>query len=120
MMSFPAPPISLASLPVGPIQFDSPIWLLLIPILWALTLWIGRKSLSGLATWTRRVSLLVRLIVIALLAGAMAEPQWRNESKDVAVTAIVDTSKSVPQTMQKDVGAFIARATEEGKKEGDR
>src|SRR3954468_25054783 len=110
----------VASRTFGPIQFDQPIWLWLIPILWALTLWIGRKSLSGLATWTRRISLLVRLIVIALLAGAMAEPQWRNESKDVAITAIIDTSKSVPQTIQKNVNDYIAQVTEVGKKEGDR
>jgi uncharacterized membrane protein len=114
------PPPLLASATFGPIQFDQPIWLLLIPILWALTLWIGRKSLSGLATWTRRVSLLVRLIVIALLAGAMAEPQWRNESRDVAVTVILDTSKSVQQQLQKDVAGFVAQATESGKKEPDR
>src|SRR5688500_2251545 len=65
---------SLASVTIGPIQFDTPIWLWLIPIGWALSLWIGRRSLSGLGTATRRVALAVRLLVILLLAAAMAEP----------------------------------------------
>ena len=71
----------LASLHVGPVQFDTPFWLWLIPIGWAATIWIGRASLSGLGTITRRVALAVRLIVIAILAGAMAEPQWRKTAE---------------------------------------
>jgi uncharacterized membrane protein len=91
----------LAAVNVGPIQFDTPIWLWLIPIGWALCIWFARASLSGLGTVTRRVALVVRLIVIVLIAGAMAEPQWRKVSKDVAVTFVLDSSKSIPLNMQK-------------------
>lgn len=102
--------VSLASLSIGPIQFDTPVWLLLIPIGWALTLWIGRSTLSGLGTTTRRVALVIRLIVILLLAGAMAEPQWRKTARDVAVTVILDASRSIPQTWQRDLEQYVERS----------
>lgn len=102
----------LASMTVGPIQFDSPVWLWLIPIGWALAVWIGRQSLSGLATLTRRVALAIRLLVIAILAMAMAEPQWRNESENVAVTFLLDASRSIPQGWKKDMEVYAARARE--------
>lgn len=100
----------LGSITVGPIQFDTPVWLWLIPVLWALTIWIGRTSLSGLGTTTRRVALVVRLLVIALLAGAMAEPQWRKVAKDVAVTVVLDASRSIPQSWQTDLERYVEDA----------
>src|SRR4051812_27729726 len=100
----------LASLTVGPVQFDMPVWLWLIPVCGFLALWIGRKSLSGLGTTTRRVALGVRLLVILLLAGAMAEPQWRKESKDVAVTVVLDASRSIPQAWQRDLERYVEDA----------
>ena len=38
----------LAAWVVGPVQFESPVWLLGIPILGVITWLIGRKSLAGL------------------------------------------------------------------------
>src|SRR6185436_18699720 len=98
---------TLASITVGPIQFDSPIWLWLIPIGWAFCIWFARASLSGLGTLTRRVALVVRLVVILLIAGAMAEPQWRKVSKDVAVTFVLDASRSIPLQWQKDQERYV-------------
>ncbi len=83
------------ALHIGPIQFDQPIWLAVAPICWALAVWIGRQTLSGLGTTSRRVALVVRLMVILLLAGAIAKPQWRREAKSVNVTVVVDASDSV-------------------------
>lgn len=85
----------LLALHIGPIQFDQPIWLALAPICWALAVWIGRQTLSGLGTTSRRVALLVRLIVILLIAAAVAKPQWRREAKNVNLTVVVDASDSV-------------------------
>lgn len=112
--------MTLASIHVGPIQFDTPVWLLLIPVLWGLALLIGRKSLSGGGTVTRWVALAIRLIVIALLVGTMAEPQWRKESKDVAVTLILDASESVPSALQTEVKSFVQTAANQAKKPDDR
>ncbi|MBL9001173.1 MAG: VWA domain-containing protein [Phycisphaerae bacterium] len=111
---------TLASLRIGPVQFDEPIWLLLIPFLGLLSVWIARRSLSGLGTMTRWVALAVRLVVIGLLAGALAEPQWRMESKDVAVTVILDASESVPTAKQREVEAYIERAAAVSQKPEDR
>lgn len=97
----------LASLAIGPVQFDTPVWLWLIPIGGALVVWWGRASLSGLGTVTRRVALIIRLVVIAILAGAMAEPHWRNESKAVGVTFVIDASRSIPPNWQRDIERYV-------------
>lgn len=80
---------------LGPLAFDQPVWLLLIPICWAVTIWLGRSSLSGLGTWSRRSALIVRLTVIVLLASVVARPNWRREGEGVNVSVIVDQSDSV-------------------------
>ncbi|MFN0134367.1 MAG: VWA domain-containing protein, partial [Phycisphaerales bacterium] len=100
----------VAALLVGPVQFDRPVWLWLIPIWWSLTVWIGRRSLSGMGTSGRRVALVVRLLVILLLAGAMAEPQWRTESKSVAVTVVLDASRSIPAKYQREAERYVEEA----------
>lgn len=87
-------------------------------MLWGLAFWIGLKSLAGLGSMTRWVSFAVRLLVLALLSSTLAEPQWRKESKDVAVTAIVDVSQSVPIELQKATQRFLQDAknkTKEGR-----
>ncbi len=77
------------------VQFEQPGWLILIPILWAVAVWIGRQSLSGLGTTTRRAALVIRLLVIALIVCAVARPNWRREAENVAVTIVNDRSRSV-------------------------
>ncbi|MCC6426217.1 MAG: hypothetical protein IT435_05300 [Phycisphaerales bacterium] len=116
MMGSPASPMMmLAALVAGPMQFDRPVWLLLIPICGGLVWWMGRKSLAGLGPVTRWVALGARLLVICLIAGAMAEPQWRTEARDVAVTMIIDASESIPGSIQKDVDRYVEEATAKGK-----
>lgn len=90
---------------IGPIQFDQPVWLALVPICFALVIWIGRQTLSGMGTTSRRVALVVRLIVITLLVGAIARPYWRKESKTVNVVVIRDTSDSVKRPVQPPPGS---------------
>ena len=111
---------TLASLNFGPIEFLSPVWLLLIPVLVALSLWIARRSLAGLGRSTRIVALVIRVLVITLLAGAMAEPQLRKESKDVAVNAVIDASRSVPTQLQQLTERFLGEAAGAGKQPDDR
>ncbi|MBL9032993.1 MAG: VWA domain-containing protein [Phycisphaerae bacterium] len=105
-----APSAGLAAVVVGPVQFDRPVWLWLIPICWALTVWIGRRSLSGMGTSGRRVALVIRLVVILLLAGAMAEPQWRRESRAVAVTVVLDASRSIQPKDQRLAERYVEAA----------
>ena len=54
---------TLATLVVGPFEFDRPMWLWLIPVMIGLTLLIGRKSLAGLDSAWKVIALIVRVIV---------------------------------------------------------
>lgn len=110
---------TLASLVLGPIQFDRPAWLVLIPTLGLLTWWIGRRSLAGLDSKVRWVAFLVRLVVIGLIAAALAEPATRKTSKDVAVTIIQDLSRSIPRVLDERTDAYIAQARAASKKPDD-
>lgn len=105
-------PVTLAALVVGPIQFDRPVWLVLIPVLGALSWWIGRRSLAGLGGRTRWVALGARIVVIALISGALAEPSFRRVSDDVAVTVVLDASRSIPLDEQQRVDAYVAQVRE--------
>jgi len=100
---------------VGPIQFDAPLYLALVPILWALSWIIARKSLSGMGRITRTVALVARALVIALVAIALADPQWRREAQDVAVILVTDASRSMPAADTQDVTEFLRLATANAK-----
>ncbi len=112
-------PLSLASWHVGPVQFDRPVWLVLIPILGVITVVIATVNLSGLGAATRWTALAVRLLVVTLLAGALAEPQWRKEAKKVAVTVVLDSSQSVPAEMQKQVERYVKEAGQDADERRD-
>jgi uncharacterized membrane protein len=107
------------ALQLGPILFENPRMLWLLPIAGALVLWIARQNLSGLGTRTRWVALALRLFVVAMLAGALAEPQWRRESKGVAVTILLDVSDSVPTALQKFAERYIQDAVAAGPRQPD-
>lgn len=111
--------MTLASLVLGPIELARPAWLILIPVTWAVSLLISRKSLSSAAGFSRWVSVVVRLVVLALIVGALAEPSTRDESEDVAVTVVLDASRSVPTEAQRAVEQFVTESTQQ-KKPGDR
>ncbi|MCA9299728.1 MAG: VWA domain-containing protein, partial [Phycisphaerales bacterium] len=105
---------------VGPLQFDQPWWLLLIPVLVPLVILPALRSMAGLSGLTRIVAVSVRVLVILLLAATLAEPHIRDESKDVAVTVVLDTSKSVSQGQQQAVASYIAEAQTNHREERDR
>ncbi len=102
-----AAPMPLGVLPVGPLQFDEPIWLLLIPALWALTLFLSRRSIAGLDRGTRIAAIIIRLALIVLIVGAIAEPHSRKVSHAVSVTAVVDESRSIPPARRLAVDQYL-------------
>lgn len=102
----------LASIHFGPLQFDRPWWLILIPVLGVIAVVIATVNMSGLGRVTRVMSLVVRLLVIALIGMSLAEPQWRREAKDVATTLVLDTSDSVPGKLREDVTKYTRLALE--------
>ncbi|MFI4883299.1 MAG: VWA domain-containing protein [Phycisphaerales bacterium JB064] len=110
----------LGVLRVGPIEFAQPEWFWLLALLVPVAVLIGRKSLSGMATASRRVALVVRLLVLALLVAALARPSTRDAAEDVAVTVVVDRSRSVPTTVQERARQFVRESAEAGKETADR
>lgn len=96
---------------IGPIAFEQPWWLILAPILWVLAVWIGRSTLTGMGTASRRAALVIRLLVIGLLVAAVARPNWRREGENVAVTVIMDASRSIPVSLAAKAEQFLREAT---------
>ncbi|MFG0274440.1 MAG: glutamine amidotransferase [Phycisphaerales bacterium] len=97
---------------LGPIQFDAPVFLVVGGALWALAWLLARKSMSGLGRRTRVLALALRFVVIALLCGALAEPNLRRESEDVASIVVLDVSRSVPGEQRAAAQQYIAEALE--------
>jgi uncharacterized membrane protein len=100
------------------VQFNRPAWWLVMIPLAVMIVWIARRSLSGLSGRTRLVALGLRLLLVALLIGVLAEPQLRREARDVAVTLVVDASRSQPRDILARTGAFAAQGYEQAK-DGD-
>lgn len=111
---------TLAAFVAGPVQFDSPGWLVLIPVLWLLVWVIARRSLAGLGPVTRAAAFAARMLVIAAVVGAMAEPHLRKRSQDVAVTVVLDVSRSIPPDEQRLADAYIEQAAGRADERTDR
>ncbi len=108
---------TLAALILGPIELARPEWLVLGGVAAALVVLIGRKSLSAVGNASRRLALGVRLLVTALLTAALCEPAIRDESEKLAVTAVIDMSRSVPTAVQARAEAFVEEAAAVGRSE---
>ncbi len=101
---------TLASLILGPIELSRPEWLALGAVALVLVVLIGRKSLSAVGSASRRTALGVRIAVTVLLTAALCEPALRDESEKLAVTAVIDMSRSVPTPMQAQAETFVEEA----------
>lgn len=110
---------TLAALSLGPVQFDRPGWLLLIPALGVVCWWLSRRSLSGLGKGSRWAALAARLLAIALLAGALAQPQLRRVSEAVGVTFVVDVSRSIPSGAQERIDRYITGSQDGSRRDPD-
>lgn len=108
----------LAALAIGPVQFDRPSWLLLVPAIGLVCWWLSRRSLSGLGRGSRWAALAARVLAVALLAAALARPQLRRVSETVAVTFVIDVSRSVPADAQERIDRYVS-AAQEGSRLGE-
>ncbi len=97
---------------LGVVAFERPAWWLLLPVLVALTLWLSRRSLSGLASRTRIAAIAVRVLVLTLLVGVLAEPLWLLRNEGVAVSVVLDVSRSMGPDVQKRAEDFLRVAGE--------
>ena len=111
--------MTLASVSFGPIGISQPLWFMLLGPSAILIVWFAAKSLSGLGTTAKRVALGVRLFVAFMICAALAEPSWRTESDKLAVTVVIDTSRSVPAPVQARALEFVRQAAEVGRGDDD-
>jgi uncharacterized membrane protein/Mg-chelatase subunit ChlD len=82
------------------IRFVSPWWLALLVFLPAVYV-VSRKSLAGLGPVRRWVAIVARMLVVACLVLALAEPRVRRPSENMTVIYVVDRSASVPAEYEK-------------------
>ena len=102
-----------------PIEFDEPLWLvillLLLPTWWIA--WGTRKSVSPGKLWT---SIIIRSLVLCTLAFALADPSWVKKGEGLTVMMIADVSRSVPLPLQKESEEFLQQLVEAREDPSDR
>ena len=82
------------------ITFGQPWWLILIPLILPLLVWMGFRSLAGLGSVRRALAILLRAGVITLIVLALAETQTVRRSDRLSTLFVVDVSNSVPREQQ--------------------
>lgn len=102
-----------------PIQFDKPIWLLLL-LLIVPCFFMARRSIGGLSRAKATTIFALRTIVILLLATALAHPVWEKRGEGVTVTILLDRSQSVPLPLKSSSVNFLRKAVEADKNPEDR
>ena len=88
------------------IAFNSPWWfvlLVLIPIAW----YVSRDSLSSMGTWRRYFALGLRTVVLLLLIGTLAEPQFLRINDRMTVIYLLDQSESIPGALRDAMVRFV-------------
>ncbi|MCK4871658.1 MAG: VWA domain-containing protein [Phycisphaerales bacterium] len=92
------------------IRFEQPELLWLIPICVLVTIWMARRSLTGLRGVKRWVVLVMRCILIMVIVTALAKPRWAERSSDVTLLVVVDQSYSMPSSKLNVVTHVIGEA----------
>lgn len=86
--------------------FTAPLWLLLfIPLAW-FSYW-GLQKMQGLSRVQRWTALSLRLAICLLVVSALAGPELRLASSQLAVAFVADLSDSVPTKDQQKAKAFL-------------
>jgi Ca-activated chloride channel family protein len=85
-------------------RFSDPVYLWLVPLLFAFIWWSGRRLL-GISRSRRRLVLLLRSTVVLLIVLALAGWQGINPNRGTCTIFVIDTSESVP-----DKGKHLAEA----------
>ncbi|MEM9459113.1 MAG: VWA domain-containing protein [Myxococcota bacterium] len=76
--------------------FDSPQWLWLIPGLLPLVVWDSIRKWGQAHVARRLGGALVRMLMLAALAAALADPRWSRNDPVAHVIFVVDRSASIP------------------------
>lgn len=93
------------------IDFDRPVFLLLIPAAILLT-WLGhRGSLTRWPIPQSRVALALRILILVLVSLALAGPRWLTETRDPAVVFLKDVSGSIAAEAREAADTFVTSAS---------
>jgi hypothetical protein len=102
-----------------PIQFERPVWLLLLLLLLPVFL-LGRRSIGGLSRAKATTTFALRSLVILLLTTALAHPSWEKRGEGLTVTILLDRSQSVPLAIKSRSLDFLAAAADARERSEDR
>lgn len=89
--------------------FAAPLWLLLfLPLAW-FSFW-GLQRMQGLSRAQRWTALSLRLLICLLVVSALAGPELRLASSQLAIAFVADLSDSVPSRDQQKAKTFLDEA----------
>ncbi len=90
----------------SPISFDRPEWLWLLLVIPVLVV-ISRRALAGLERPRRILAVILRSLVIAALAVALARVEIVRRNDRVAVLFVLDRSRSIPDDLREASQQYI-------------
>lgn len=90
-------------------RFTDPVYLLLLPLIWAGVWWSGRRLL-GMTRGRKRFILALRSLLVLLIVLALAGWQSARENKGVCTIFLLDLSDSVPEKGRKLAEEYIQEA----------
>jgi uncharacterized membrane protein len=100
-----------------PFQFTHPLWLLLLPPVWAWVVLLAWKTDVQLGPWRRALALGLRVLVTLLVVLAIAGLQWKQPMEGVNVFFLLDRSQSVPSQQQEAARLLVNKFAAEKKKD---
>ncbi|MCR4317154.1 MAG: VWA domain-containing protein [Planctomycetes bacterium] len=89
------------------IDFEYPLFLLLIPIGAAYFYFVARSTLAGLYGIRKKLAFALRMLVLSALAIALASPTIPVDDGSFRVIFLLDASKSIPESAQNEAMEFI-------------
>ena len=96
-----------------PLEFTYP-WMLLALAALGFVWWRGRESVALFTPQRRRLSLILRCVVVALVVLALTDPRWLQPGTRQHVLWLVDVSRSVGKEGVTAATKFIAEANKAG------
>jgi Mg-chelatase subunit ChlD len=92
------------------LAFDRPLLLLLLPVCIGVVFALWRTSRVYMPPLRRRMSLVLRVMIVSLLVAVLAEPRVQLPANDLAVAFLLDRSDSITPAMQTDEEKWLADA----------
>ncbi|MCA9268371.1 MAG: VWA domain-containing protein, partial [Planctomycetales bacterium] len=91
------------------LAFDSPWWLLALPLLWIAVPVVSYGSLSGIGWGRWLTAVLLRCTIVTLLVLALAEAQYLRTSERMTVIYLLDQSESIPAEQRRAMLDYVIK-----------